>query len=187
MHKISKNRSPNSNAVAFSPLLVALLAFVLLFSCVSKPKDLSEQLKAHLLTRMEIIDSTLALDSFIVLRTDTITRRIVRIIDDSIYMREFVRVKTQLSNAMKQSRKDSIDFYQDEVNYMLTQVDSLNKAVSEADTTMKLGLVSSYKIQLSKGNAKQEGIVYYFLDRSMMVRDTEMIDSTIAQMSRNLH
>jgi hypothetical protein len=35
---------------------------------------------------------------------------------------EFNRVRTQLAGAIKEKKKDSIEFYQDEVDYMVAQV-----------------------------------------------------------------
>ena len=167
--------------------MIAAISFVLFFSCKTKPNSLAEQLKTDFSSHLKKIDSTVVLDSFIVIRIDTITRRMERTIDDSIYMREFIRVKTQLNNAINEAKKDSIGFYQEEVNYMLTQVDSLNKEISKADTTNKLGLVATCRIQIGKTNRKQEAILYYFLDRSMTIRNSEMIDSTISGISRSLN
>jgi hypothetical protein len=168
-------------------LVTAAMMFALFSSCKTKTNDLTDQLKTNLLSHLKKIDSTVVLDSFKVLRIETITRRMERTIDDSIYMREFVRVKTQLNSAIKEAKGDSIGFYQQEVDYMLTQVDSLNREISKADTANKLGLVATCRIQLGKPNRNQEGIVYYFLDRSMNVLDSELIDSMLSSLSRRLN
>ena len=187
MHKFSRVfKSPHSFKVV-PALIFATLWGLLFLTCKSKTKSLPEQLKNNLEARLQKADSTVTLDSFIVLRMDTIDRRVERIIDDSLYMREFVRVQSQLRNAIKEAKRDSIAFYQDEVNYMLTQVDSLNKEISIADTTSKLGLVVACKIELGKNNRKQEEILYIFLDRSMTIRNSEMIDSTVSGMTRRLN
>jgi hypothetical protein len=110
-----------------------------------------------------------------------------RIIDDTLYMMEFRRVQTQLENAMKGTRADSIEFYQGEVNYMQTQFDSLNREVLKADTTKKLGLLAICKIQLSKDGKSVEMIVYYFLDWNMKVWNPEMIDTVISGLSKRLN
>jgi len=168
-------------------LLVATLWCLLFFSCKPKPKNLSEQLKDNFSARLRKADSTLVLDSFIILGIDTVNRRMERIIDDSLYMREFVRVKAQLNNAIQEARRDSIEFYQGEVNYMLTQVDSLTREISKADTTQQLGWLAICKIQLGKINKKQDGMLYIFLDRTMTIRNSEMIDSTISGMKHRLN
>jgi hypothetical protein len=167
--------------------MVASITYAVFSSCESKPKNLSEQLKDNVLSHLEKIDSTIFLDSFTVIRIDTIDRRFERIIDDTIYLREFMRVRTQLSNAQVEAKKDSTEFYQGEVNYMLTQIDSLNKEISKADTTSKLGLLVTCKIQLANSKGKQVGILYYFLDLTMTIRNSEMVDSMIYRLSHQLN
>ena len=163
-----------------------VISTVLIFSCKSKPHNLSDQVKANFITHIKKIDSTLVLDSFRVIEIDTINRRMERIIDDTLYMLEFHRVQTQLANAMKGTRADSIEFYQGEVNYMQTQFDSLNREVLKADTTKRLGLLAICKIQLTKDGRSGDMIVYYFLDWNMKVWNPEMIDTTISGLSKRL-
>jgi hypothetical protein len=163
------------------------LAYMLFLSCGSKPVSLSDQLKTNLITHLEKIDSNVVLDSFRILRTDTIDKRLERIIDDSIYMREFARVQGQYINALiKGDRPDSIEYYKGEVDYMVTQMDSLNKEILEADTTKKLGLAVVCKTQVSKHGGGQELMLYYFLDFSGRIWDSELIDSSIATAARRL-
>jgi hypothetical protein len=156
----------------------------LICSCGSKPKSLSSQLETNFLSRLNKVDSTIVLDSFRVIRIDTITRKMERIIDDTLYKRVFYSVQTQLANATKGKKTDSIEFYQGEVNYMITQFDSLNREIMIADTTKKLGLLATCQIQLKGNNGGQKMIIYYFLDWNMKVWNTEMIDSSISILVR---
>ncbi len=165
----------------------AVILLTLLLSCKSKHNNLSDRVKANLISHIKKIDSTLVLDSFIVVRVDTINRRMERIIDDTLYMMEFSRVQTQLANAMKTKRTDSIEFYQGEVNYMQTQFDSLKREIAAADTTKKLGMVAVCRIILKRNNASQEMIVYYFLDWNMKVWNPQMIDTVISSLSKKLN
>ncbi len=163
------------------------LAYLLFLSCKSKPVNLSDQLKTNLITRLEKIDSTVLLDSFRILRIDTIDKRLERVIDDSIYMREFARVQGQYINALaKGVRPDSIEYYKGEADYMVTQMDSLKREISQADTTKKLGLAIVCKTQVSRHGGGQELILYYFLDFSGKIWDSELVDSSIATASRRL-
>lgn len=170
-----------------SLLIIAAILFVLICSCKTKSHNVSERVKENLISHVNKIDSNLVLGSFTVTSIDTINRRMERVIDDTLYMREFNRVQTQLSDAMKGTRADSIAFYQGEVNYMQTQFDSLNRAILNADTTKKLGLLVTSKIQLTKNNKSEETTVYYFLDWNMKVWNPEMIDTVIMGLSRKLN
>jgi hypothetical protein len=168
-------------------LTPAIILFALLLSCKSKHKNLSDQVKANFTSHVKKIDSTLVLDSFSVIRVDTINRRMERIIDDTLYTMEFNRILTQLANAKKGKRTDSIEFYQSEVNYMQTQFDSLKREIAAADTTKKLGMVAVCRIRLKRNNATQEMIVYYFLDWNMKVWNPQMIDTAISSLSKKLN
>ncbi len=61
-----------------------------------------------------------------------------------------MRVQGQLINSMIEKKTDSIGFYQDEVNYMRTQIDSMNKEISKADTLIKIGLLAFCKFPISR-------------------------------------
>ena len=168
-------------------LFIGALTQVLFMYCTSKPASLSSQLETSLLSHIKKIDSTVILDSFSVLRTDKMVEKLGRIIDDTIYKRELSRVQSQLANAVKYQKHDSIEFYQGEVNYMLPQIDSLTKSISQADTTKKFGLLISCWFQISKNNMNRSGLLYYFLDQQMTIRNSDMIDSTISLLSRAMH
>ena len=167
-------------------LIPAIILFALLLSCKSKHNNLSDRVKANFISHLINVDSSLVLDSFNVIAVDTVNRRTERIIDDTLYMMEFNRVRMQLANAMKGKRTDSIEFYQGEVRYMQTQFDSLRREVAKADTTKKLGLLVICKIQLKRNGRSQGMIVYYFLDWNMKVWNPEMIDTAISGLSRRL-
>jgi hypothetical protein len=166
---------------------IAILTYSVISSCNTKTASLPDQLKVNFLLRVNKIDSTVHLDSFRIVRADTVDQRLERIIDDSIYIREFTYVQAQLANALKEKKIDSIGFYKGEVDYMTPQVESLTNVISKADTTKKLGIVAVCSFQLSKKGASQQGMAYYFMDRSYKVWDSELIDTTIATVSRRLN
>jgi hypothetical protein len=166
---------------------ISIITYVLISSCSTKTANLPDQLKVNFLLRVNRIDSTVHLDSFRIVRADSIDQRLERIIDDTIYVREFTYVQAQLSNAIKTKKTDSIGFYKGEVDYMTPQVDSLTNVISKADTTKKFGIVASCSFQLSKKGATQQGMAYYFLDKSYKVWDSELIDTAIATVTRRLN
>jgi hypothetical protein len=168
-------------------ITIATFIYILISSCNTKTASLPDQLKVNFLLRVNKIDSTVHLDSFRIVRADSVDQRLERIIDDSIYVREFTYVQRQLVNAIKENKADSIGFYKGEVDYMTPQVDSLTKVISKADTTNKLGLVAICSFQLSKNGATQQGMAYYFLDKNYKVWDSELIDTSIAAVARKFY
>jgi hypothetical protein len=169
-------------------LYPCLALFCILFGqCKSKPVNLSDQLKANLQTHFHKVDSTLILDSFSILRLDTADQRLFSVVDDTLYKLVLARVRSQMANATKHNNKDSMAIYQYELDYMVPTSDSLTKEIYKSDTTKKYGVLATCQIQVSKANEKKITRIYYFLDRSMTVRNTEYIDSAIAQISRTMH
>ncbi len=168
-------------------LTFSILIYILLFSCKSNSPAVPDQLKTIFLSHLNKIDSTIVLDSFRVIRIDSIDKRHQLIIDDTIYMREFARVQGQFINSLIEKNTDSSRFYQDELDYMGTQIDSINKEISKADTTLKLGLLAICKIQVSKHNRSQEMMLRYLMDLNMNIWNTPMIDSSIATIERKLN
>jgi hypothetical protein len=61
--------------------------------------------------RITVLDSTAMLDSLHVRWNIPVTQKMGRIYDDSIYVREYSRVKSQLAGALSLGDKDSIEFY----------------------------------------------------------------------------
>lgn len=168
-------------------IVLAICMYTFFSSCQTKTASLPDQLKVNFLLRVNKIDSTVHLDSFRIVRADTVDQRLERIIDDSIYIREFTYVQAQLANALKEKKVDSIGFYKGEVDYMTPQVESLTNVISKADTTRKLGIVAVCSFQLSKKGSSQQGMAYYFMDRSYKVWDSELIDTAIATVARKLN
>ncbi len=167
--------------------MLSIMFCILLFSCESKPPSLQDQLRGIFISRLKKSDSTVILDSFRIIRVDSIDQKHQRIIDDSIYLREFARVKGQLINSTIEKKTDSIGFYQDEVNYMGTQLDSMNREISKSDSIRKIGLLAFCKIKLSKNNRSQNLMLRYLLDLNMNIWNTSMIDSSISRTVRKLN
>jgi hypothetical protein len=162
-------------------IIIAVAAILFFLSCTSsRSKTIPEQLQSNFLVHAAKIDSSLVLDSFKVARIDTLVERLGRIIDDTIYKREFYRVQSQLANAVREQKKDSIEIYRDEINYMSPQIDSITKSIPKGDTTKLFGILASCAFRLKKNDKILKGMVYYFLDRNMNIQNADRIDSTIA-------
>ncbi len=168
-------------------LMLSILFCIFLFSCESKPPSLQDQLREVFISRLKKSDSTVILDSFRIVRVDSLDQKHQRMIDDSIYMREFIRVRNQLTNSIAEKRTDSIEYYRDEVKYMESELDSMKKEISKADTTKKISLLALCKIQLSKNNRRQEMSLRYLIDLNMNIWNTSMIDSSIARTVRKMN
>ena len=166
------------------------IAFILPFiftHCKSKPVSLSEQLEKNLLIHLNKIDSTIVLDSFGIIKIDTMVERLGKMIEDVIYKMEMRRVEAQLANAVKEQKPDSIEFYQGEVNYMQPQSDSLTKVISTADTTRKFGLLVICKARLKKNNQSRTTLLYYYLDNHMTIRNSDRVDNSVSELSREMN
>ena len=159
-------------------LFVALLFFILVVSC-KHSTSLSDQLKINFAAHLKLIDSALTLDSFRLIGTRTMTQRFGRIIDDSIYVRELYRVKEQLANALKAGKNDSAAFYQQEVDYMVPNIDSLTNSISKGDTTRKFGTLVACDALIRLTNASQQMLVVYILDENMNIINPDMVDDMI--------
>src|SRR5580698_5198722 len=113
---------------------ISILIFILfiLFSC-KQPKTLSEQLTASFGSHLGKIDSLAVLDSVHIQWTIPVTQRLGRIIDDSVYIREFMRLQGQLAKARQRNNRDSIDFLEYEINYMKQEIDSVTRSIAQGD------------------------------------------------------
>jgi hypothetical protein len=164
---------------------LGFLAMLGILSC-SNIGSLPEQLKTDFAARVKLLDPSLVLDSFHVLHTDTLTPRVGRIIDDTIYKRELYRVQAQMANATRENKTDSMEFYQYELNYMGPVIDSITKSIAKTDTTKKLGILLRFTYQISKNNLRGKGFGFCVLDEEMVVENSDMIDSSLARTYRRL-
>jgi hypothetical protein len=167
------------------PLFIAFILPVIFLYCTHST-GLTEELKLNFLNHIKIVDSSLVLDSFKITNIDTLVQRLGRILDDSAYKRELRRVQGQLDNAIMEQKKDSIKFYQGEVNYMIPQIDSLTNSISKADTTKILGIRIKCLYQIRKNNKLSNDSLYYYLDNKMNIQNPYLIDSSILRTSKRL-
>ena len=129
--------------------------------------------------RVRKVDSLLRLDSFKIVRVDTITEKIGRAVEDSIYSKELERIETELNNAMISKNKDSIEFLKYEIDYMRKEVDSLTALIKNADTTKKYGVIVTSLYELRKNDKSQKDTAYFFIDIKGNILNSSMIDAFI--------
>lgn len=166
--------------------LSLLFMCIIYTSCGNKPDSIPDQLKANFSKHVTKIDPSIIIDSFQVLRMDTMVEKLGRIIDDSIYKRELYHVQNQLANAKKEQLSDSIEFYNDEIKYMLIQIDSVTNSIRSGDTKKTFGLIAICKYQIRKNNNRSKDSIFYFFDNRMNLVNADMIDSTIYRSYRRI-
>jgi hypothetical protein len=155
----------------------------LVFCC--RQSDLNEKISPSLRLifsdHMSRIDSSLVLDSFRLIKLDTVFEKNGRSVDLFFYKRELNRVQNQLNGAIAGEKTDSIPFYRYEIDYMAREIDSLENLIAKSDTTHGLGFFARCLYQIRKGNLSGTDTVYYFFDNKMKIVNPSMIDSIISR------
>lgn len=155
-------------------------------SYCKNPPDLSHQLKDNFSDRLHKIDSSIILVDFNILRIDTIYEKQINIFDDSMYRMELRRVQTQFDDATKAKKMDSIEFYNGEVEYMKTQLDSYRRSIITADIRKPQGVLTICQYQISRGDKIRRDTVLYIFDNNMRIIFPDGIDSTIQRSYRQI-
>ena len=165
--------------------LALLLLFVI--SCTQHKQSLVEQLNATFSRHLKQIDSTVELDSIHVLWKANVTEKMGRIVDDSIYVREFVRIRGQLAGAQQKNDKDSIEFYQYEINYMEKEIDSITRSIPAGDTTKKYGSLINCAYYIKRNGKTKIDSTLLFIDSTSTFRYTEYLDSAVSRTVRTFN
>jgi len=167
-------------------LFLAILT-LLVISCKQHRQSLAEQLTVTFSNHLKQIDSATELDSVHILWKVMVTERLGRIIDDSTYVREFTRIKAQLGNAQQKNDKDSIEFYQYEINYMEKEIDSLNRSIPGGDITKSYGSLIGCAYYIRRNNKTKIDSTILFIDSASTMRYTEYMDSAISRTIRTFN
>ena len=159
---------------------LTLTAFILL-TCIScrQKQTLTEQLSLSFSHHLEQIDAAAKLDSVHILWNIPFNQRLARIIDDSIYVREYSRIKSQLAIAKQQNEKDSIAFYQYEINYMEQEIDSISRSIGQGDTAHAFGYLIGCAYYIKKKDMIRADSTILFVDSTHTIRFTEYMDSSL--------
>ena len=161
-------------------LIFALLSLALVH-CKSKP-SFTEQIRKDFSNRVLKIDSSIQVDSFQLIRMDSLTEMIGQIVYDSIFSREEVRLETELM-AAKQNQAADTTYKLEEINYMKKEMDSIENLITKADTIKKYGIVAQYSYMVSKNEKSRSGKVYYFISNNGNVLNPEMINDSLKVMA----
>jgi hypothetical protein len=144
--------------------------------CTNKP-TFTEQVRKDFINRVLKIDSSIRVDSFQLVRMDSLTEMIGQIIYDSIYAREEARLESELT-AAKMDRADT-SYVQEEINYMEKELDSIGHLIIKADTVKKYGIVAKYSYTVSKNEKFKTGGVYYFISNNGNILNPDMIGDSV--------
>jgi hypothetical protein len=166
-------------------LLVAVFALLVIGSCTHH-KSLAEQLNDSFADHLKQLDSSAILDSVHILWNAKVTEKLGRIIDDSMYMREYTRIQAQLARALAKTDKDSIEFYRYEINYMEKEIDSVTKSIAKGDTTHRYGYLIGCAYYITKNQKTKIDSTMIFIDSTSTMRYTEYMDSAIKRTVRAL-
>jgi hypothetical protein len=144
--------------------------------CTGKP-SFNEQVRKDFSDRVLKVDSSLRVDSFQLVRMDSLTEKIGQIVYDSIYAREEARLESEL-NVIKQNKADT-SYKQEEINYMKKELDSIENLIVKVDTVKKYGVLGMYNYTISKNAQSKSGRVYYFISNNGNVLNPEMISDSL--------
>jgi len=164
------------------PLAALFCLFVL--SCKHK-STLPEQLKITFSNHLRQLDSLATLDSVRIIWNTLVTERLGRIVDDSVYVREYSRLKTQLSNALQKNDRDTINFYRYEINVMEKEIDSITRSIPSGDTTKSYGHLLNCAYIINKSGKTLIDSTLIFVDSTSTLRFTEYLDSSLRRTIAN--
>jgi hypothetical protein len=151
--------------------------------CKNKP-SFTEQVRNDFTNRVLKIDSSIRVDSFQLVRMDSLTEQIGQIVYDSIYAREEARLESELS-AAKMNRADT-GYVQEEINYMKKELDSIKNLTVKADTIKKYGILASYSYTISKDGKSKTSGVYYFISNNGTILNSDMISDSVKTIAAQL-
>lgn len=154
-------------------ILIFVLLPLIFVHCKSKP-SFTEQVRQDFTNRVLKIDSSIRIDSFLLIRMDSLTEKIGQIVYDSMYMREAARLDTEFIAARRNQAADT-GYRREEINYMKKEMDSIENLIAKADTVKKYGVLAQYSYTVSKNEKSRTGKVYYFISNNGNVLNPDMI------------
>ncbi|HXD79405.1 MAG TPA: hypothetical protein VN616_16425 [Puia sp.] len=164
---------------------ILCLGILICVSCARR-KSLKAQLSVTFANHLGRFDSSARLDSIRVLWTIPVTDKLGRIRDDTIYMREYARLKTQLAGAQQRGEKDSILFLRYEIAVMEKEIDSISRGVGQGDTTHSFGTLMGCAYYVTGFGRSRADSTMLFADTSGTLRFTEFLDSSLVRTLRRM-
>lgn len=165
------------------PLILSLSG--VLSSCNRPTSTLTEQLTVAFSHHLSRIDPGVRLDSVHLLWSVPVTERLGRVIDDTVYVREYHRIRSQMAGALQRNDRDSIAFYRYEIAVLEREIDSISKAIGQGDTTRRYGSLLSAAYYLEKEGHTLNDSTLLYIDTSGVLRYTGYMDSSIARTIRS--
>jgi hypothetical protein len=163
--------------------LLFLGPLCLVLSCTHK--SLTEQLAGAFSNHLNHIDPNASLDSVRIIWSTPVNERLARTIDDTLYVREYNRIRWQLASALAKSNRDSVAFYRYEIHVLERGIDSISKSIEHGDTTHRYGSLISCAYYLKKNNKAISDSTLIFLDSAYVLRYTGYMDSSIARTTKS--
>jgi hypothetical protein len=168
----------HKSAVMKRKLLFIAVFILVVISCRHR-QTLTDQLTLVFSDHLSNIDSSATLDSVHILWNIPVTPRLTRIIDDSVYNREYTRIKAQLVSALQKQDRDSIEFYEYEIDVMQKEIDSISKGIEQEDTIRRYGHLIGCNFFIKKNGRSRKDATMVFVDSTSTLRFTEFMDSAI--------
>ncbi len=165
-------------------LLLLLCTLSILLSC--HQKTFNEQLTVAFTDHLKDLDPDAVLDSVHVLWRTPVNQRLARVIDDTIYVREYYRIRNELAGAQERNDKDSVAFCRYEISVLERNIDSISKSIPHADTTHKYGSLISCAYFLHKNNKAIADSTLIYIDSSHVLRYTAYLDTSISRTARSV-
>jgi len=166
---------------------LSLITFLFFAVACRHPKTLPEQLKIVFDNHLQRIDEASVIDSIRILWKTAVNDRLGRIIDDSVYVREYSKVKMQLDNAKLKNDHDSIEIYEYEINHIQQVIDSISISIPKGDTLHSAGYLIGCAYYLTKGGIKKYDSTLVFLDTLNNLRFTEYLDTALSRSVKAVH
>ena len=166
--------------------ITAIIIFTLIASC-QQPETLTQQLDEKFDIHLKKIDPSVTLDSLHILWKINLTQRLGKVIDDTIYIRELSNIEMQLIKAIQKQYKDSIKFYQSEIDYMKSNTDSIANQIDNSDSSRKYGYMMRCAYYITKNSKTIIDSTLIIIDSASKLQFTEIMDSSISQTIRKLN
>jgi hypothetical protein len=164
--------------------LVIFFIVSLFARCTSKP-SFTEQVSKDFSNRILKIDSSVRVDSFQLIRMDSLTEMIGQIVYDSIYAREEARLEAEFIDAKRNPAADT-SYLREEINYMKKELDSIENLITKADTIKKYGVLAQYSYTISKNEKSKTGVIHYFISNNGNVLNQDMIMDSLKMVAGQL-
>jgi hypothetical protein len=143
--------------------IYSFIASLILFSCKSKeakPAFVMPDMQDYFSKRLHAADSTIQIDSFRLIRLDTLHEKWALTHQRYPYLHDFGKISAQLDSIQKQSKpnaaktndetRKTIQYLEEEKTYLKKEIDSINNLLAHADTANPIGYMVRYKSSFKK-------------------------------------